>query len=91
MTLHKRKVFPTNDDGILSQAEWETYEKYRQAVLSAWMGSENFLITLALTQYDKVLGGNVLQTYEAQVDFVAEILPSIGIGNIELDYGNIDF
>ena len=82
----------TNDDGMLTEEEWEAYNRYRDAILGAWNESDDFLITLILTQYDKLLEGNVLRTYTAQMDMVvSELLPAISATSISLNYGNIDF
>ena len=82
----------TNADGVLSEEEWTAYHNYREAICRAWSASEDFLITLTLTQYDKQPSGNVLTVYETQMDFApAEILPDISAGDIQLNYENIDF
>ncbi len=82
----------TNDDGVLTEEEWEAYNRYREAILGAWNETDDFLITLVLTQYDKHPDGNVLMTYETQMDMVAnELFPAVSAASISLNYGNIDF
>ena len=82
----------TNDDGVLTEEEWEAYNRYREAILAAWNESDDFLITLILTQYDKLPEGNVLKTYTCQMDMVvSELIPAISATSISLNYGNIDF
>ena len=82
----------TNDDGVLTEEEWEAYNRYREAILGAWNKTGDLLITLVLTQYDKYPNGNILMTYEAQMDMVAEeLFPAISAAGIMLNYGNIDF
>ena len=81
-----------NDDGVLTEEEWEAYNRYREAILGAWNESDDFLITLILTQYDKLPEGNVLKTYTAQMDMVAsDLFPAISAASISLNYDNIDF
>ena len=82
----------TNDDGVLTEEEWEAYNRYREAILGAWNETDDFLITLTLTQYDKNPDGNILMTYETQMDMVAnELFPAISATSISLNYDNIDF
>lgn len=82
----------TNDDGVLSKEEWETYIAYRNAVMTAAQESDDFLIKLILTQYDKLPSGNVLTVYEAKMDMSLQaMLPNISATNIQLNYDNIDF
>lgn len=42
----------TDEDGVLTTAERNAYNNYREAVLAAWQETDDFLITLTLTQYD---------------------------------------
>ena len=82
----------TNDDEVLTEEEWEAYNRYREAILGAWNESDDFLITLILTQYDKLPEGNVLKSYTAQMDMVAsDLFPAISAASISLNYDNIDF
>ena len=82
----------TNDNGELTRDQWEAYIRYRDAILGAWNETDDFLITLTLTQYDKLPEGNVLKTYTAQMDMVAtELFPEISAASISLNYDNIDF
>ena len=68
----------SNDSGVLTDAERDAYNRYREAVLAAWQGSDDFLITLTLTQYDTKKDRNVLGTYNTQMDFVAdELIPEL--------------
>ena len=82
----------TNDDGILSQEEKDAYNRYREAIMSAWERSDEFLITLIVTHYDEDNGDKVLGTYETQMDFSAtELFPEFSVGNVTLDFGVIEF
>ena len=75
-----------------TEEEWEAYNRYREAILGAWNESDDFLITLILTQYDKLPEGNVLKIYTAQMDIVAsDLFPAISAASISLNYDNIDF
>ena len=81
-----------DDDGVLSAEEIDAYNRYREAVLSAWQESDEFLITLVLTQYDSKENRNVLRQYEVQMDFnPEELFPEISSGSITLNYSKIDF
>ena len=82
----------TDDDGKLSDDEREAYNKYREAVLSAWNASDDFMITLTVTQYDSKENMTVLRQYHTQMDFVAEeLLPELTIANVSLDEDNLNF
>lgn len=76
----------TDEDGVLSTAERNAYNNYREAVLAAWQETDDFLITLTLTQYDSKENKIVLRTYNTQMDFVAEdILPELSVAEVSLD------
>ena len=73
----------TDEDSSLSQQERDAYNRYREAVLAAWEESDEFLITLTLTQYDSKENRIVLRTYNTQMDFVAnEIIPELPTQNL---------
>ena len=60
--------------------------------MTAAQESDDFLIKLILTQYDKLPSGNVLTVYEAKMDMSLQaMLPNISATNIQLNYDNIDF
>lgn len=82
----------TDSDGSLSQEERDAYNRYREAVIAAWNESDDFMITLTVTQYDSKENMIVLRRYYTQMDFVAtELLPELTVANIALDYENINF
>ena len=82
----------TNDDGILSQEEKDAYNRYREAIMSAWERSDEFLITLIVTHYDDENNNKVLGTFETKMDFDAtELFPEFSIGNVTLDFDIIEF
>lgn len=82
----------TNDDGILSQEEKDAYNRYREAIMSAWERSDEFLITLIVTHYDDENNNKVLGTFETEMDFDAtELFPEFSIGNVTLDFDVIEF
>ena len=76
----------TDEDGVLSTAERNAYNNYREAVLAAWQETDGFLITLTLTQYDSKENKIVLRTYNTQMDFAAEdLLPELSEAEISLN------
>ena len=76
----------TDEDGVLSTAERNAYNNYREAVLAAWQETDGFLITLTLTQYDSKENKIVLRTYNTQMDFAAEdLLPELSVAEVSLD------
>ena len=76
----------TDEDGVLSTAERNAYNNYREAVLAAWQETDDFLITLTLTQYDSKENKIVLRTYNTQMDFAAEdLLPELSVAEVSLD------
>ena len=82
----------TDDDGKLSDEERVAYNKYREAVLAAWNESDDFMITLTVTQYDSKENMIVLRQYHTQMDFVAEeLLPELTVASVALDQSNLDF
>ena len=82
----------TDEDGSLSDAEREAYNKYREAVLAAWEESDDFMITLTLTQCAEYDRSRVLMTYQAQMDFIAEdLLPELTIESVSLDKETLNF
>ena len=82
----------TDDDGKLSDEERVAYNKYREAVLAAWDESDDFMITLTVTQYDSKENMIVLRQYHTQMDFVAEeLLPELTVASVALDQSNLDF
>ena len=78
--------------GKLSDEERVAYNKYREAVLAAWNESDDFMITLTVTQYDSKENMIVLRQYHTQMDFVAEeLLPELTVASVALDQSNLDF
>ena len=76
----------TDEDGVLTTAERNAYNNYREAVLAAWQETDDFLITLTLTQYDSKENKIVLRTYNTQMDFAAEdLLPELSVAEVSLD------
>ena len=76
----------TDEDGVLSTAERNAYNNYREAVLAARQETDDFLITLTLTQYDSKENKIVLRTYNTQMDFAAEdLLPELSVAEVSLD------
>jgi hypothetical protein len=81
-----------DDDGKLSDEERVAYNKYREAVIAAWNESDDFMITLTVTQYDSKENMIVLRQYHTQMDFVAdELLPELTVASVALDQSNLDF
>ena len=82
----------TNDDGVLSEEEWEAYHRYREAIICAWEESDDFLITLMLTQYNNEMDKKVLMEYQAQMDFDAlELFPALSVASVSLNFGSLEF
>ena len=61
-------------------------------MLAAWNESDDFMITLTVTQYDGKENMIVLRQYHTQMDFVAEeLLPELTVASVALDQSNLDF
>ena len=82
----------TNEKGALTQAMRDAYNNYRAALLEAWNESEDFLVSLILTQYDSQENRNVLRVYETQMDIVVdELFPVLDVPAVSLDCTRVDF
>ena len=82
----------TDSDGSLFQEERDAYNRYREAVIAAWNESDDFMITLTVTQYDSKENMIVLRQYYTQMDFVAtELLPELTVASVTLDYSTLEF
>lgn len=80
----------TNDDGVLSNEERDAYNRYRKALITAWREVDEFLFTLTLTQRRE--GGDILETYDAEMDMAVEdLFPELAVGGVTLNVGNLEF